>query len=158
MPAWITVYMRQVPKELTPEGIKQGIRVADWWTLGEDFGISEDTVDDFMRGLRWGDNPLRFGQEGQRPVQVHLWTDSEHLQEEIAELELGALPVSIRSHLGEVRAIVALEIGFSQLKSMVEVVAFEIAYWLAETYEGLIHAPDESWYDHDVHRWDPIEE
>ena len=53
--------------------------------------------------------------------------------------------------------MVALELGYSHLRTMHEVVAFEIAYWLAEHYGGMILAPDGQWYDHAEHRWEPME-
>jgi hypothetical protein len=155
MPAWVTVYVQEVPQALTSEQLKNGISPADWWTLGETFGIEADAVTEFMKSLQWKDQPLSFGQVDQRPVRCYAWTTPERVREEIAELR--SPPTSVRHHLAQVQAVVALEMGFSQLETMYEIVAFEIAYWLAETYRGLICGPNDRWYDHADHRWDPIE-
>ena len=39
---------------------------------------------------------------------------------------------------------------------MFEVVVLEIAFWLASIGRGVIRGPDELWYDHAAHRWQPI--
>ncbi|NEO85406.1 MAG: hypothetical protein F6J87_14325 [Spirulina sp. SIO3F2] len=155
MAAWIVIYLQKAPELLTAQTICKNIESADWWTLGEDFGLEENAVNDFMETIQWSNEPLSFGQEGQRPVQFHLWTERERILEEIWELPASTPPL-IQQHLEHIQAIVALEIRISQLRTMFEVVAFESAYWLAETYVGIIQADDGQWYDYDEHRWQPI--
>jgi len=159
MPAWVTIYLQRVPSDLSPEAIKAGIADADWWTLAEEFEIDEDEVDAFFEQVRWNAEPLEIQFEGRRPLQFHVWTDPDRLREEIAELDQIAglvVPNAVREHLRAVRCIVALEVGFSQLETMFEVVAFEIAYWLAETSGGVIKGFNDAWFDHAAHRWNPL--
>jgi hypothetical protein len=160
VPAWITIYLQAEPRDLSTAAIREGIADADWWTLGEDLDLDDDEVDAFMAALEWHDHPLELRHEGRRPVQFHVWTDPARLREEVDELdqiEGQLVPPSVREHLRSIRAIVALEMGFTQLETMFEVVGFEVAYWLAETYRGVIKGPSDAWFDHDTHRWDPIE-
>ncbi len=154
MPAWITVYMHRDPSPITSDRVRAGISPADWWTLGEDFGLDEDEVDRFMNGLKWQDDPLSFSQEGQRPVRLHLWTDPDRIREELDELR--SPPDSIQQRLLSTTAIVAMEMGGTQLRTMHEVVGFEVAYWLSKEFDGLICSPDDKWYDHDEFRWSPV--
>src|SRR5262249_47744188 len=108
--------------------------------------------------LVWSDNPLELQYEGRRPVQFHEWTEPERVRTEIAELDERDLqvPDSVREHMQSVQAIIALEMAFTQLETMFEVVAFEIAYWLCEKYRGVILGPNDEWFDHAAHRWEPI--
>ena len=154
MASWITIYLQESLENLDIETIKKGVAPADWWTLGEEFGVKEEEVNRFMKSLQWRDNPLEIGQEGIRPIQIHIWNSPDRIKEEIAELS--HTPSSVSQHLEKVKTIVALEFGISQLKTMHEVIAFEIAYWLSETKHGVIRAPDNSWYDYDQHRWKAI--
>lgn len=154
MAAWITIYLRRSPGRLTTGQIQSGIAPADWRILGEGFGIEEDDVDRFMDGLVWNDEPLSFGQAEHRPVQIHTWADPARVEEELSELE--DVPDAASERLAGTTAIVALELGISQLRTMHEAVGFEIAYWLAEAFQGLIRSPDDNWYDHDEFRWKPI--
>lgn len=159
MAAWITIYLQDAPPELSPASIQGGIDAADWWTHGELLGLDEDEVDAFMDDLKWQERPLELGAEGQRPLQFHARTDPAQIDTELAELdEVDGIevPASVREHLRSTRAIVALELGFAQLETMFAVVAFEIAFWLASTGRGVIRGPDELWYDHAAHRWQPI--
>lgn len=159
MAAWITAYLQRVPPPLSPSGLQGAIVHADWWTLGERLDLDEDEIDTFLERLRWRADPLEFGYDGARPVQIHVWTDPDRIRVQLDELEHGQdppLPPSVRERLRSTRAVVALDLGVSQLESMLSVVAFEIAYHLAETCEGVIQGPDERWYDHTAPDCEPI--
>jgi hypothetical protein len=125
--------------------------MSDWSTLGESIGLEDDEVDTFMAALVWSDEPSRVGQPNMRPMKVHVWTDPALVRTELEELS--KVPASVQ--LDGVTTVVALEFGISQLDTMLEVVGFEIAYWLAEHYDGVIKADNGAWFDHDAHRWDP---
>lgn len=154
MPAWITTYLQREPHDLDSEEIREGIAGADWQTLGEDFDIEAEVVNTFMAALRWSDDPLEVGQPDARPIQLHVRTSAEQVEEELSEL--APQQGRVRDHLTDTCAVVALELGYSHLRTMHEVVAFEIAYWLAARFGGVILAPDDNWYDHDQHRWEPM--
>jgi hypothetical protein len=150
--AWITIYMKSrkpVPGAATIYAELE--RRSDWSTLGEAIGLEDDEVDAFMASLVWSDKPSQVGQPGKRPLQFHVWTDPATVRIELEELSKA--PASVK--LDGVTTVVALEFGISQLDTMLEVVGFEIAYWLAEHYDGLIKADNGRWFDHDAHRWDP---
>ncbi len=154
MPAWITIYMPRDPSPVTVERLRKGISQADWWTLGEDFGVERSDADRFMNALKWSESPLSFFLEGQRAVRIHIWTDPDRVSEELEELR--SPPASVKRRLLYTSAVVALEMGGAQLRTMHEVVGFEVAYWLSEKFDGLICDPSDKWYDHDEFRWSPI--
>jgi len=155
MPSWITIYLQNFVSEMDAETIRNSVSDADWGTLGEHFEIDEEDVTIFIENLQWRNNPLEIGQVGLRPIQIHLYNNAEDIKEELEELT--TYPLTVGNHLKDIKTIVALELSTSQLETMFEIVAFEVAYWLAQTNRGLIQAPDSVWYDHDEHRWDPIE-
>jgi hypothetical protein len=94
---WETVYLQRSPTGITSDQIRKAISPGDWLTLGEDFGLDEYVVDRFMEDLRWGDVPLWFGQENQRPVKFHFWTAPERVREELDELR--SPPPSVHERL-----------------------------------------------------------
>lgn len=127
MAAWITVYLQEDPPPLTAAALEDGTAAADWWTLGELLDIEEDAVDGFLDRLRWRDDPLEVGVDGERPVQIHRWSDPAWIRERVEELEQEVdppLPPSVRAHLRDVRAVVALEFGFSHVETLLESVAY----------------------------------
>jgi hypothetical protein len=159
VPAWITTYLHRPPPELTAEAIQQGISQADLLTLGEDF-MERDDVEAFLAQLRWSDEPLEFSVEPERrPVQLYVWNDPSRVATELSEIaERGPVPQSVQQQLSSVTGVIAIELGWSQLQTMYEVVAFEIAYWLVEQFGGVILSSDDLWYDAGEHRWEPMTE
>lgn len=159
MPAWITIYLQEPLASLEMADIKKGVAASDWLSLGESMDIEDEDAQAFMDAVQWRKSPLEIGLEGQRPLQIHLWNTADRLQEEIAEImDEVEVPTRVAAHLPHVKAIVALEFGIPQMGTMIEVIGFEVAYWLAETKNGLILAPEDDWFDASDHRWDPIED
>jgi hypothetical protein len=159
MAAWITTYLRQPRRIPAAATIKRQMPMPDWWTLAENFNIDKAEVDRFLASLSWTNKPSEIRAEKQRALRLHVWTDAKRVRAELAELDevKGPVPVSVRPRLAGVKAVVAIELGFSQLETMFEVVGFEIAYWLAETRDGVIKGPNDAWFDHTAHRWNPFE-
>lgn len=160
MAARVYVFLRDPPQRLETTRIRHGIEAADWLTLGEIFKLEEDEVRAFMAGVRWHDDPLGFDREGERAVRIDLHTETDYVQILIEELDQFTKPVIIpdrvRRHLRDVKGVVSIAMGAMQLRTMYETIAFEIAYWLAATFDGLILSDDDQWYDHDANRWKPI--
>ena len=154
MPSWITIYLQNEITAIDLTVAQQGVSPADWHTLGEDFDIEDDDVSEFMAKLRWDQAAMEIGIQGERPIQIHIWNEVDRIAEEISELT--DMPAPVAGHMTHVKSIVALEFGIPQARTMVEVVAFELAYWLAETQRGVIHSYTGDWYDHDEHRWQPF--
>jgi hypothetical protein len=110
--------------------------------------------------LEWSDDPREIRLAGRRPLQFHVRSAPDRVREAVLELDqiAGApeVPASVRARLASIQSIIAIEMGMSQLGTMFEIVAFEVAYYLAEQYGGLIRGPNDAWFDHAAHRWDPI--
>jgi hypothetical protein len=156
MPNDVTVYLMDKVEVLTIDEIRSGISVADWWTLAEEFGIEESEVDDFLANMKWSADPLQFHLYDRRPVQIEVCHEGGRVAEELAEAAEGSLPALVKAHLEQVKSVVILELGISQAKTMFEIVAYEIAYWLSESKRGVILSWDGFWYDYGDNRWRPI--
>jgi hypothetical protein len=91
-------------------------------------------------------------------LQFHVTLDAEGIRARVAELDEIVVPAAVRELLRGVRQIVAIEMAHTQLDTMFEMVAFEIAYWLCETRGGVILGPHDHWFDHDTYRWKPFAE
>jgi len=146
--AWITIYSKSKKPVPSLAAIGEALD-SDWWTLGEGIELEGEAVNAFMTSLVWSDEQV--GEPGKRPMQLHVWSEPARVRSELEELS--KVPASVA--LDGVTTVIALEFGISQLDTMLEVVGFEIAYWLAEHHDGLIKADNGAWFDHDAHRWDP---
>jgi hypothetical protein len=159
--AWVTIYQRDRVAELSLVALQRELAgLPDWYTLAETLDLEEAEVDAVIDHLVWSDDPLEIRLEGRRPLQFHVWSTPDRVREEVLELDqiAGAppMPASVRAHLASVQSIIAIEMGWSQLDTMFEIVAFEVAYHLAQQHGGLIRGPNDAWFDHAAHRWDPI--
>lgn len=157
MSHWVTIYLKESPPKLTIKDLQTSISDADWWTLGEDFDIEEEAVDAFMDEITWKEDPISVGLPKERPLVIHFWQDPARVAEELGEVrEREGVPQAVLEHLGLVKTVVGIEMGLCHFQNMHEVLAFEIAYALAEKYSGLICDAHENWFDHDEHRWEPF--
>ena len=112
MASWVTIYLKESLTTLDIKDIQQGIAPADWLSLGEDFDLEEEEVNSFMEHLQWKQNPLEIVSEDERPIQIHIWNNSKRIEEEITELDA---PIQVQKHLANIKTIVAIEFGISQL-------------------------------------------
>lgn len=161
MAAWVTIYLRDLVAKLSLVALWRDLAgLPDWHMLAETLGIEDAEVDAVISHLVWSDDPLEIRLEGRRPLQFHVWSAPDRVREEVFELDqiagAPAVPASVRGHLASVQSIIAIELGASQLDTMFEIVAFEVAYYLAEQHNGLIRGPNDAWFDHAAHRWNPI--
>jgi len=159
MPAWISIYCKQPLDDVTPARIMEGVRVADFHTLAEQYDVAESLVKPARARLRIetvdgdGSPALRlcYRPEGERQLAIHFWTSPSRVQEEIEEAleriqsKKTAGARTIRKHLGGVKAVVGIEIGFSQLEDMGIVFAYEVARWFGEHKSGLIYGEQDAW-------------
>lgn len=154
----ITLFLQQPLPSLGAQDLQTALADVDWRTLGKTMGLEDEAVDDFGESVSWGNAPITLGRKGERPLVIHVWREADRIAEELAEVAAsGTLPIGIKERLDSVKAAVGIEMGFCHFDNLFEVVAFEIAYALAERWEGVIWAPGGEWYDHDNHRWEPFE-
>ena len=158
MAAWFTVYCTRSLAAVRADDILASINAADVWTVAEGFGIEDDdAIEAACNALQIepiSDQPgLRFRLSYRppefRPVIVHVWDEvQEELEEadELLEDASGAGLGRIRSHLGRVTEVVAVELGWSQMDDMGVVLASLVAEFLAGVADGLVVDPMDAWW------------
>ena len=158
MPWWLTVYCKR-ELALTPRELKRGIRGeddtalagVDYLTLSEWYGLDETEVKPALsklavkaRSKRSLDVEVSYG--GSRAIVVHPWTTTERVAEELSEARANrSPPPAAATWLDACRAIVGIELGYSQLEDLGIVLAYEIARYLAQKGEGVIADDDGKW-------------
>ena len=155
MPAWVTIYCADSVSDVRPEVLLKAISSSDYWTLAEDHGVSEDRVDPAIAELcisPLGDGfQLHYQPEGERQLAIRRWNDPARVAEEAREVleqiegDATAAATQIREHMRGLKAVVAVELGFTQLEDMGVVFAYEVARWFAQTRRGLIKGDNENW-------------
>ena len=156
MAAWVTVYCSEPVDCIEPGQVLAGICDADYRTLAELFyEVDEDLVDPALERLRIvpsGNNlRLYYRPGGQRQLEIHRWSDSATVAEEIREVldrfeEHSSRTAEIQSHLPKVQGIVAVEMEWSQLEDMGVVFAYEVARWFAQNCQGLTRDHWDKWF------------
>ncbi|NJK53217.1 MAG: hypothetical protein HC936_11170 [Leptolyngbyaceae cyanobacterium SU_3_3] len=135
--------------------MSSGIDDNDYWMLAEHYGIDDALVNPALDLLHIEADDdgyeLHYRPEGERQLIIHCWTMPERVKEEIEEvLELfegdsSEIEIRIREHMRNVRSVIGIEMGFSQLKDMGVVFAYEVARWFGQKYGGLIKDDDDNW-------------
>jgi hypothetical protein len=162
MAAWLTVYCTKSVKHVTADDLLALLQnLEDPYTLAEGFGIDdEEAVDRALKHLRIErvskqagvKFSLHYKPRSTRPVLFHLWAQPKRVQTERDEaLEQfdgakGRKVARVREHLADCVAVVALELGWSQLEDMGIVLAGQIAVFLAVEGNGLIRDQNDDWW------------
>jgi hypothetical protein len=156
-----TVYCRRPAESITPQQLLDGVRLADLVTLAENDDIPEALAESAEEHLAITDmapdKPFTFYRLVYRPGDVRQ-IDVERgesiedvhgeLSEVIEDLEAEENPIlsRIRPHLDGVVDIVDASFGSSPGEAMAPILASEVTRWLAEQFDGIIRAADDSWW------------
>jgi hypothetical protein len=156
-----TVYCKRSVAAVTPEQLLAGVQVADLHTIAENDDIPDDVIVDALGQLRIENvDPIGFRfyrfcyrPAGKRPIDVERWQNAEEVQGVVAEV-LASLAddghpalARIRTHLQQTVDIVDASFGSSPEEQMAPVLASEVARWLAEKFDGIIRAADDTWWE-----------
>jgi hypothetical protein len=161
MAAWFTVYRSRSVDHVTAADIRSEIDRWDFPTAAEAYGIDDDeAVGRAVASLKLepldGPGPVRFrlsyGPPNRRPILIHVLPDPELVEEvreeakELLDRARGEGEGRIRSHLSGVAEVVALELGWSQLRDMGVVLAGMVSEYFAIIGAGLIRDPYDVWW------------
>jgi len=159
MPAWIAVYCQKSVAHISPDQLLAEISKADLATLAEDYNVAEEQVKPARANLhiqaalqtKFDIYKLHYRTPEQRPVAIRRSaapaTVSEEVREALERLEgkQGTAADKLRGHLGQVTEVISVELGWSQLKDMGIVLAYEVARSVAQVGEGYIRDDDGAW-------------
>ena len=167
-----TVYCKRSAAQVTPEQLLAGTRVADLHTIAENDDIPEDLIMSALKQLRMENVEeagfrfyrLCYREAGRRQIDVERWQTLEEVRgvaaEVLEDLEARRHPAlnRIRAHLSETVDIVSASFGSSPEEKIAPVLASEVTRWLAEQYDGIIRAADDSWWElgPEYHEYQPL--
>jgi hypothetical protein len=146
---------------VTPQQLLSGVGQADLLMIAEGEDVPEEVAEASEANLAIADvapdKPFTFYRLIYRPgdvrqVDVERWSAIEEIRGEIDELledleaEHHPLLETIRRHLAGVVDIVDASFGSSPGEAMAPILASETARWLAEHFDGIVRAADDSWW------------
>jgi hypothetical protein len=156
-----TVYCKRSVAGVTPEQLLAGVQSVDLHTIAEGDEIPDEVIVEALGQLRIENvDPsgfrfyrLCYRPAGKRQIDVERWQTAGEVQGVAAEvlegLEDEGHPAlgRIRAHLQGTVDIVAASFGSSPGEQMAPVLASEVTRWLAEKYDGIIRAADDTWWE-----------
>jgi hypothetical protein len=159
MAARYTVYCKRSAADVSPEQLLAGVRVVDLHTIAENDDIPDHVILDALGQLRMENvNPegfrryrLCYRPPGVRQINVERWPKLEEVRAVVAEvledLESRGDPALslVHAHLEQTVDIVDASFGSGPGQAMAPVLASEVTRWLAEKFDGIIRAADDSW-------------
>jgi hypothetical protein len=166
-----TAYCKKSVAHITPAELLAGVERADLHTIAEGNDVPEEAILSALDQLRIENvDPsgfrfyrLSYRPEGRRQIDVERWVTEDVVRGVVAEvledLEPDGHPAfaRIRTHLLETVDIVDASFGSSPGEAMAVVLASEVTRWLAEQFDGIIRAADNSWWQlGKYHEYQPL--
>lgn len=165
MAACFTVYCSRSVDRVTTADILAAIESWDFRTSAEGYGIDDDeAVDRALASLKpesdAGDGVrfrLTYGPPGSRPILIQFHSDADLIAEmrdeaeELLDQARGQGVERIRTHLGSIVEVVAIELGWSQMEDMGVVFAAMMSEYLAGVGSGLVRDPQNVWWAVEEH-------
>src|SRR5262249_31740462 len=96
---------------------------------------------------------LSYRPTGKRQIDVERWQTEDEVRAVVAEvledLEAEGHPAlgRIHAHLRQTGDIVSASFGSAPGEAMAPILASEVTGWLAEHFDGIIQAADDSWWE-----------
>lgn len=155
MPLRHTVYCKQSITGVTPEILLKHLESLDFWTLGEDYSMSEDDVEASLP-LRINNVSaeqcfryhLYYGKADKRPIEMDRWETEDQRRGDVDEaidnltIQDAARVEKISEFLGNSVDSVSISFGVDPPAAMF---AWEIVRFFASRFAGIVHADDGEW-------------
>ena len=162
------IFCQEDATDLTPADLMGAMEDTDWWILAEYHGFSEELIDPSLDSLRIEADVdekklhLLYRSREERQVRIDRLIAPGQVREEIREAIEGiaddqdGAAARVREHLRNVKCVVVLTMGISQLKDMGIAFASEIALYFADQRNGLMRDDDGKWYCSDDGAYKPL--
>jgi hypothetical protein len=155
MPLRHTIYCKRSAAAVTPEILLKHLEILDFWTLGEDYDISEEAVQVALPlGIKNIDPGrfrlyhLSYGERNMRPIEIDRWeTEDQHrgaVDEAIENLTIQdkARVRKISDLLRKSVDSVSVSFGVDPPAAMF---AWEVVRYFASEFDGIVKADDGEW-------------
>lgn len=155
MPIRHSVYCSRSVAAVTPENLLKHLQVLDFWTLGEDYDISEQAVQLALPLRIKNIDPGRFrlyhlcyGRPDTRPIEIDRWETQEQHRGEVDE-RIDNLKVQDESRVKKIIDLlrgsvdsVSISFGSDPPAAMF---AWEVVRYFASEFDGIVNADDGEW-------------
>ena len=155
MPLRHTVYCKRNVGALTPENLLKQLEVLDYWTLGEDYDISEEAVN-FALPLaiknvdsgRFRLYHLSYGKADKRPIEIDRW-ESEDQHRGAVEETIENLTIEDRARAKKISDFLRASVDSVSVSFGIDppaaMFAWEVVRFFASEFDGIIEADDGEW-------------
>jgi len=150
MPLWVTAYCSESIDDVTTESLGS-MRENDYWTLAEDYDVDDELVSPALNLFKITEAKdgfqLSYRPDGERQLAIRCWTTPERVAEEISEVKesIGTSNPALAESIAAAKAVVAIELGASQMKDMGIVFSYEVARWFGTHKNAFIKGVDDDW-------------
>jgi len=155
MPARHTVYCKRTTAEETPDNILKRLKVFDFWTLGEDYDLSEKAVDAALplnvKNIHEGQfrlYHLTYGNSDTRPIEIDRWETEEQHRSAVDE-KLDNLAIDDKARVAKItdflcNSVDSVSIAFG-IDPPAAMFAWEVVRYFASEFDGIIEADNGEW-------------
>ena len=155
MPARHVVYCKRTAAEVTPDNILKHLKVFDFWTLGEDYDISEEAVDAALslnvKNIHEGQfrlYHLTYGTSDTRPIEIDRWETREQRRSAVDD-KIDNLSIEEKARVAKIteflrNSVDSVSVAFG-IDPPAAMFAWEVVRYFASEFDGIIEADDGEW-------------
>jgi len=155
MPLRHTVYCKRSIAAVTPEKLLKHLEIHDFWTLGEDYNISEEAVDVSLplriKNARPGKFCLyhiTYGKADTRPIEIDRWDTEDQCRAAVDET-IDNLTIEDKSQFKRVSDFLRASVDSVSVSFGIDppaaMFAWEVVRCFASEFDGIINADDGEW-------------
>jgi len=155
MPIRHTVYCQHSVAAVTPETLLEHLQGPDYLTLGEDYGLSEETVRVALplriKNIRPGAFQLyhlSYGQQDKRPIEIERW-ETENQHRSAVDETIDNLTIEDKARVKKIsdllrKCVDSVSVAFG-IDPPAAMFAWEVVRYFASEFDGIIAADDGEW-------------
>lgn len=155
MPLRHNIYCKRSVAAVTPERLLKSLEILDFWTLGEEYDISEKAVQAALplriKNMDLGKfrlYHLTYGEPGTRPIEIDRWETEDQLRGDVDET-IDNLTMQDEARVKKITDLlrnsvdsVSVSFGIDPPAAMF---AWEVVRFFASEFDGIVHADDGEW-------------
>jgi hypothetical protein len=155
MPLRHTVYCKRNVSAVTPENLLKHLEILDFWTLGEDYDVSEEAVNVALPLRIRNIDPGRFrlyhlcyGDTDTRPIDIDRW-ESEDQHRGAVDETIDNLTIKDRARVKKIsdflrESVDSVSVSFG-IDPPAAMFAWEVVRFFASEFNGIIETDDGEW-------------
>src|SRR6187401_3459761 len=155
MPHRHTIYCQRNVAAMTPETLIKHLEKLDFWTLGEDYGISEEAVEVALPLRIENIDPHQFrlyhlfyGATNTRPIEIDHWV-GEDQHRGVVDETVDNLTIQDRARVEKIsdllrKSVDSVSVSFG-IDPPAAMFAWEVVRYFASEFDGIVDADNGEW-------------